>query len=202
MLQTATKLPIHRELFWTQQNRNTLRHHQLLSIPSDPLTRTLFVHAGIRDKTLKKYGSVEAVRQEGKKSLQSNKLDTILLNEILQTRHLAQGDEKSVCREVLRILKLAGAERLVVGHTPTPLLPGGSAGVPMSRSHHDKYVDSSSIWTKTCSWSARHYLYHRWRNLPQASPALPAVLSLNQTVLGGLSDSLLSFMAAAAGTRA
>eukprot|EP00392_Amoebophrya_sp_AT5.2_P011629 g11708.t1 len=53
--------------------------------------------------------------------------------DVIKTRHLAQGDERSTCREVLRILKLAGAERLVVGHTPTALLPGGSAGVPMSR---------------------------------------------------------------------
>lgn len=31
------------------------------------------------------------------------------------------------------ILQLAGAERMVVGHTPTPLLPGGEVGKPIVR---------------------------------------------------------------------
>lgn len=98
----------------------------------DPRGRTLFVHAGIEASTMKRYGTVEAMRAEGKKSLLDDELDTGLLSEILQTRHLAQGAEMAVCNEVEDILKTAKGERIVVGHTPTTLV-GGKQGAPVVR---------------------------------------------------------------------
>ncbi|CAD7975756.1 unnamed protein product [Amoebophrya sp. A25] len=102
----------------------------LEQIPGVPLSKTLFVHAGITHQTLRQYGSVQAVKEAGKAMLMANNLDTPLLNEILQTRHLAQGQPRAVCREVQQILRTGGAERLVVGHTPTPLI-GGEPGKPL-----------------------------------------------------------------------
>ncbi|CAD7964331.1 unnamed protein product [Amoebophrya sp. A120] len=102
----------------------------LLGIDSDPMSKTLFVHAGISIRTMQQWGTVEAIKKAGREMLQSDYLDTVLLNEILQTRHLAQGPDSRVCMEVRQILKVAKAERLVVGHTPTPLI-GGQPGEPI-----------------------------------------------------------------------
>jgi len=104
----------------------------LKQIPSDPQSRTLYVHAGVSLKTMVSYGSAEAIQAAGKEALLSDQLHTELLNEILQTRHLAQGREAKVCNEVLGILKVAKAERLVLGHTPTSLV-GSPEGTPKIR---------------------------------------------------------------------
>jgi len=114
-------------------------------IPGVPLSRSLFVHAGMKAKTLElfKYGGTEnpvlkmqkkvkeellAAETEGEDGI----LRSSILNEILQTRHLAQGKEAKVCPELDQILKIARAERLVVGHTPTSLI-GAKNDEPLVR---------------------------------------------------------------------
>mmetsp|Transcript_16638 Transcript_16638/g.33779 ORF Transcript_16638/g.33779 Transcript_16638/m.33779 type:complete len:311 (+) Transcript_16638:91-1023(+) len=104
----------------------------LEELPSDPRSRTLFVHAGISLRTMKRYGSVDAIKDAGKKMLLDDNLETELLDEILQTRHLAEANELRVCPEVDEVLQIAGAERLVVGHTPTVMV-GGQVGKPLVR---------------------------------------------------------------------
>jgi len=101
-------------------------------IKSDPqISATVFVHAGLSKETMNKYGSIEAMKEAGKKMLTTNNLDTGLLNEILQTRRLAQGrKQKAICKEVVEILQVAKAERLVLGHTPTALI-GAPEGEPL-----------------------------------------------------------------------
>jgi len=115
-----------------------------------PLSATLFVHAGVTLKMVKKYDAIaqkenaasdttaaltaiDVMKREGKQMLVSNNLETELLNEILQTRHQAGNREtKAVCEEILAILKLAKAERMVVGHTPTQKI-GAADGHPLVR---------------------------------------------------------------------
>lgn len=94
----------------------------LRQLPGDPRSRTLFVHAGITSETMRTYGSAEAIQAAGKSMLLDDRLSTDLLDEILQDRHLAQGRDSEVCEEVDDILKVARAERLVLGHTPTLML--------------------------------------------------------------------------------
>eukprot|EP00929_Paragymnodinium_shiwhaense_P100701 TRINITY_DN63218_c0_g1_i1.p2 TRINITY_DN63218_c0_g1~~TRINITY_DN63218_c0_g1_i1.p2 ORF type:complete len:239 (-),score=42.24 TRINITY_DN63218_c0_g1_i1:210-869(-) len=108
-------------------------------LPACKLSRTLFVHAGVSLGMVQAYAReghqdpIQLMREEGKQALLTDELETELLNEILQTRHLAGRHESNlVCQEVEEILKLAGAERLVLGHTPTPLI-GGRAGEPLIR---------------------------------------------------------------------
>jgi len=101
------------------------------NIASDPeLSQTVFVHAGMKPSTLQSYGSIEAMKEAGKEMLKTDKLDTALLNEILQTRRLAQGKPKQICKEVKQILRIAKAERIVLGHTPTALI-GAKEGEPL-----------------------------------------------------------------------
>ena len=113
--------------------------------PRIPLSRTLFVHAGINLETVKAYASstdpkssespIDTIRAECKHhllhdpSLQSSHV----LEQLVWTRHLAEGSDQQACPEVDEILKLAKAERVVLGHTPTFYLAGGQVGVPMVR---------------------------------------------------------------------
>eukprot|EP00971_Amphidinium_carterae_P199824 3966265-Amphidinium_carterae.1 len=82
---------------------------------------TLFMHAGITYRLASKYGTVAAMASLGRRYLQQSLhgndagLRSDLFNEVLQDRHLTIF---GACREVRMILKLLGAARLVLGHTP------------------------------------------------------------------------------------
>mmetsp|Transcript_11932 Transcript_11932/g.21845 ORF Transcript_11932/g.21845 Transcript_11932/m.21845 type:complete len:365 (+) Transcript_11932:115-1209(+) len=90
-------------------------------LPPKHAAATLFMHAGITFRLASKYGSVATMASTGRQHLQRSLRGddagfmSDLFREVLQDRHLTG---YGVCRELRKTLKLLGAARLVLGHTP------------------------------------------------------------------------------------
>lgn len=92
--------------------------------PKGSLWRTVFVHAGLKQNLVNRYGSLEEMATAANDYLKSDSLDNHLFDVALQTRDLAQGrpNPETSCKEVEWILKWWKWERIIVGHTPTATL--------------------------------------------------------------------------------
>lgn len=83
---------------------------------------TIFVHAGVLPSHLKKHGSIEeldlAVRSQLRKGMASYEEGSLLQSKgPLWVRNFAMDKEEKMCPVLEETLRLAGASRMVIGHT-------------------------------------------------------------------------------------
>lgn len=83
---------------------------------------TLFLHAGIWAKTATQYKTAEDLANAAAEDVAEGRaFDSDLFHELTQDRSMAQG-RQGTCEELSAVLGHFCAARLVLGHTPTPLL--------------------------------------------------------------------------------
>lgn len=85
---------------------------------------TVFVHAGLDPSILRRYGSgpkaLDNLNAKVRELINSETVDHVLLGEDgpFWNRFLAIGQEKKACEKVELTLRMLGADRMVMGHTP------------------------------------------------------------------------------------